>query len=123
MYNHIAEGVVLDTLGAVIAYLCAFMTPRLGMLFFTISTIKTVDDHCGYKFPWDPFQVITGNNASYHDIHHQSWGKDTNFSQPFFTFWDRVLGTVWVGDTKPGYDKGKKFAEAKHREQLAEMQS
>lgn len=44
------------------------------MWFFTGSTIKTVDDHCGYALPFDPLQQITSNNAGYHDIHHQSWG-------------------------------------------------
>ena len=30
----------------------------------------------------------------------------TNFSQPFFTFWDRFLGTVWVGgDISSRYER------------------
>jgi sphinganine C4-monooxygenase len=73
------------------------MTIRQGTVFFCFSTIKTVDDHCGYAFPWDPLQLITNNNAAYHDIHHQTWGIKTNFSQPFFTFWDHFLGTKYVG--------------------------
>lgn len=78
------------------------------MWFFTGSTIKTVDDHCGYALPFDPLQRITGNNAGYHDVHHQSWGIKTNFSQPFFTFWDRVLGTMWVGgDVSARYEKAR----------------
>jgi len=48
------------------------------MWFFTGSTIKTVDDHCGYALPFDPLQLITSNNAGYHDIHHQSWGIKVN---------------------------------------------
>jgi sphinganine C4-monooxygenase len=44
------------------------MTARQGMWFFTCSTIKTVDDHCGYALPWDPVQHLTSNNAAYHDI-------------------------------------------------------
>jgi len=76
--------------------------------------MKTVDDHCGYAFPWDPLQHITSNNAAYHDIHHQSWGIKTNFSQPFFTFWDRSLGTIWAGgDTTARYERTKKAAENK----------
>ena len=50
------------------------MNSRQGTYFFTGSTIKTVDDHCGYALPWDPLQRLTGNNAAYHDIHHQSFG-------------------------------------------------
>jgi sphinganine C4-monooxygenase len=81
------------------------------MIFFVVSTIKTVDDHCGYAFPWDPLQHITGNNAAYHDIHHQSWGIKTNFSQPYFTFWDRILGTIWKGDVRLRYEKARKAAD------------
>ena len=78
------------------------------MWFFTGSTLKTVDDHCGYALPWDPLQHLTSNNAGYHDVHHQSWGIKTNFSQPFFTFWDRILGTVWTGgDVSARYEKAK----------------
>ncbi|KFY07895.1 hypothetical protein V492_06716 [Pseudogymnoascus sp. VKM F-4246] len=112
LYNHPVEGFLLDTLGASIAYKLAFMTPRQGMCFFVGSTLKTVDDHCGYALPWDPLQHITSNNAGYHDIHHQSWGIKTNFSQPFFTFWDRILGTVWHGgDVKSRYERSAKAAE------------
>lgn len=113
LYNHPFEGFLLDTLGASIAYKVAGMTPRQGMLFFSASTIKTVDDHCGYSLPWDPLQHITSNNAAYHDIHHQSWGIKTNFSQPFFTFWDGLLGTMWKGDTAARYARDKKAAQFK----------
>jgi sphinganine C4-monooxygenase len=84
------------------------------MWFFTCSTIKTVDDHCGYALPYDPLQHITSNNAGYHDIHHQSWGIKTNFSQPFFTFWDRLLGTMWTGgDISARYARTKLAAQQK----------
>lgn len=89
LYNHPVEGFLLDTLGASIAYKVAGMNARQGMVFFTACTLKTVDDHCGYALPWDPLQHITSNNAGYHDIHHQSWGIKSNFSQPFF-----ILGPV-----------------------------
>jgi len=108
LYNHWFEGFLLDTLGASIAFKVAGMSTRQGMWFFTCSTIKTVDDHCGYSLPWDPLQHLTSNNAGYHDIHHQSWGIKTNFSQPFFTFWDRFLGTVWTGgDISARYERAK----------------
>ncbi|CAK7220367.1 Sphingolipid C4-hydroxylase sur2 [Sporothrix bragantina] len=113
LYNHPVEGFVLDTAGAGLAYKLSFMTPRMGMYFFVFSTIKTVDDHCGYALPWDPLQRITSNNAAYHDIHHQSWGIKTNFSQPFFTFWDRLLGTMWQGDTTLKYARDRDTAARK----------
>lgn len=74
LYNHPFEGFLLDTLGATVGFKGTGMSTRQGMWFFTCSTIKTVDDHCGYALPWDPLQLITSNNAGYHDIHHQSWG-------------------------------------------------
>ncbi|KAI0443397.1 fatty acid hydroxylase superfamily-domain-containing protein [Xylaria telfairii] len=107
LYNHPFEGFLLDTLGAGMAYKVAGMTVKQGIVFFICSTIKTVDDHCGYALPWDPLQHLTGNNATYHDIHHQSWGIKTNFSQPFFTFWDRILGTIWKGDTSLKYERAR----------------
>ncbi|EXJ66321.1 C4-hydroxylase [Cladophialophora psammophila CBS 110553] len=114
LYNHPLEGFMLDTLGTGIAYLTTRMTIQQGMWFFTISSIKTVDDHCGYAFPWDPLQHITSNNAAYHDVHHQSWGIKTNFSQPFFTFWDRVLDTAWTGgDVSARYERDRIAAQKK----------
>lgn len=114
LYNHPFEGFLLDTLGATVAYKLSFMTARQGLWFFTVSTFKTVDDHSGYSLPWDPLQHITSNNAGYHDIHHQSWGIKSNFSQPFFTFWDRLLGTVWTGgNVKARYERSAKAAQSK----------
>jgi sphinganine C4-monooxygenase len=114
LYNHPVEGFILDTLGTGLAYLATGMTVRQGMWFFTLSTIKTVDDHCGYAFPWDPVQHLTSNNAAYHDIHHQSWGIKTNFSQPFFTFWDRFLNTRWAGgDLSARYERDRIAAQKK----------
>ncbi|OKL56042.1 hypothetical protein UA08_08732 [Talaromyces atroroseus] len=111
LYNHPVEGFLLDTAGAGVAFLITGLTPRQSMWFFTMSTIKTVDDHCGYHFPWDPLQLITSNNSAYHDIHHQSWGIKTNFSQPFFIFWDRLMGTRWEGDVTLRYERARAAAE------------
>ncbi|KAL3479715.1 fatty acid hydroxylase superfamily-domain-containing protein [Aspergillus californicus] len=111
LYNHPVEGFLLDTLGAGIAFMTSGMTHRQSVYFFTISTIKTVDDHCGYAFPWDPFQHATSNNAAYHDIHHQSWGIKTNFSQPFFIIWDRLFETQWKGEVKLRYERSRENAQ------------
>jgi hypothetical protein len=77
-----------------------------------------VDDHCGWNFPWDPFQFFFSNNAVYHDVHHQTYGIKANFSQPFFTFcicplWiiliigDRLFGTYMAPQiqTKPAKEE------------------
>ncbi|KAF2815964.1 uncharacterized protein BDZ99DRAFT_484742 [Mytilinidion resinicola] len=114
LYNHPFEGFLLDTLGTGLAYLVSGMTVRQSMWFFTCASIKTVDDHCGYSLPFDPLQLITSNNAAYHDIHHQSWGIKTNFSQPFFTIWDRILNTMWKGgDVSARYEKSRVHAQHK----------
>lgn len=72
LYNHPLEGFLLDSCGAALAETIVQMSTREATLLFVISTIKTVDDHCGYNFPWDPLQIMATNNADYHDIHHQA---------------------------------------------------
>ncbi|KAG0705585.1 fatty acid hydroxylase superfamily-domain-containing protein [Suillus ampliporus] len=99
LYNHPVEGFLLDILGTGLAERVACLSIRQSIFLFVFSTFKTVDDHCGYKFPFDPFQMMSGNNADYHDIHHQACslttpiGIKSNFSQPFFVHWDALLGT------------------------------
>jgi sphinganine C4-monooxygenase len=57
LYNHPAEGFVLDIGGALLAETLAGMTVRQSMLLFAFSSLKTVDDHSGYRIWWDPMQV------------------------------------------------------------------
>lgn len=47
LYNHPLEGFTLDTVGAMVAHTLAGLTTRQAILFFAVSTAKTVDDHCG----------------------------------------------------------------------------
>ncbi|KYK61867.1 sphinganine hydroxylase Sur2 [Drechmeria coniospora] len=117
LYNHPIEGFLLDTLGAGIAFKLTRMTVRQGTCFFAFSTVKTIDDHCGYSFPWDPLQLITSNNAAYHDVHHQTWGIKANFSQPFFTFWDTLLGTKYKGP------RADRLADRKRREKAVDARA
>ncbi|KAI9453388.1 sphingosine hydroxylase [Lactarius psammicola] len=93
LYNHPVEGFLLDSLGAVLSEAIAQLSVRQAVLFFALSTCKTVDDHCGYRLPFDPLQMFSGNTADYHDIHHQIIGIKSNFSQPWFVHWDVILGT------------------------------
>lgn len=113
LYNHPLEGFALDTLGAGLSYLLTGLTMRQSMWFFTGSTIKTVLDHGGYAFPYDPIHWIFPNNAAYHDIHHQSWGIKTNFSQPFFVYLDRLGGTMYKGDVTEKYERARRTAQQK----------
>ncbi|KAF9322560.1 hypothetical protein BG006_002289 [Podila minutissima] len=93
LYNHPFEGFLMDSIGASLAFLISGMGNRGALAFFSFSTLKTVDDHCGYNLPFNPLQRLFWNNADYHDIHHQNFGIKSNFSQPFGTIWDHVLGT------------------------------
>ncbi|KAI8811942.1 hypothetical protein BJ742DRAFT_794259 [Cladochytrium replicatum] len=81
LYNHPLEAFVLDTLGGGLSSLLFDMHPWTATIFYVISTLKTVDDHCGYAFPYHPFHVLFPNNSKFHDIHH--WGKGIryNYSQ------------------------------------------
>ncbi|XP_024362887.1 very-long-chain aldehyde decarbonylase GL1-9 [Physcomitrium patens] len=93
LYNHPLEGLLLDTVGGAISFLVTGMTPRTSIFFFSFATIKTIDDHCGLWLPYNPLQRIFNNNSAYHDIHHQLHGTKYNFSQPFFSTWDKLCGT------------------------------
>lgn len=95
LYNDPVEGFLLDTAGTGLAGFVTALSPRECILLYTFATLKTVDDHCGYRLPFDLFQIIFPNNSIYHDIHHQNWGIKNNFSQPFFTIWDKCFGTQY----------------------------
>jgi len=93
LYNHPVEGFLLDTVGGGISSFLLNMHPWTSCVFFSLATLKTVDDHSGYNWPWDPFHILFSNNAAYHDLHHYGVGKMYNFSQPFYTFWDKLMDT------------------------------
>ncbi|KAL5992185.1 Very-long-chain aldehyde decarbonylase GL1-9 [Asimina triloba] len=93
LYNHPLEGLLLDTFGGAISFLISGMTARTAVIFFCFAVIKTVDDHCGLWLPGNIFHIFFQNNTAYHDIHHQLQGTKYNYSQPFFTIWDKLLGT------------------------------
>ncbi|CAJ1976871.1 unnamed protein product [Sphenostylis stenocarpa] len=93
LYNHPIEGLLLDTIGGAISFLVSGMTARTAVMFFCFAVVKTVDDHCGLRLPGNIFHLFFQNNTAYHDIHHQLQGLKYNYSQPFFSIWDKLLGT------------------------------
>ncbi|KAF7858620.1 hypothetical protein EAF04_009220 [Stromatinia cepivora] len=93
-YNTLTEAFIIDTVGTTLSFFFSGLSMREAMVFSTISVLKGVDDHCGYKLPWDPLQWLGEQGTVFHDIHHQTWGAGTNYSQVYTTFWDHVLGTV-----------------------------
>lgn len=78
-YNTLAEAFLLDTIGTTLSLALAGLTTRQATVFATLSVLKGVDDHCGYKLPWDPLQWLGEQNAEFHDVHHQSWGMGVSF--------------------------------------------
>jgi sphinganine C4-monooxygenase len=104
-YNHPIEGLLLGTVGGALAFVVSGMSPQASIYFFSLCTVKGVDDHCGLWFPGkNVFQLCFWNNAAYHDVHHQRRGSRFNFSQPFFVTWDKVFGThmPYVVEDRPG---------------------
>ncbi|KAI9718465.1 MAG: Cholesterol 25-hydroxylase-like protein [Chrysothrix sp. TS-e1954] len=95
VYAHWLETLFLDILSFVLAGEVARFSARQSMVFGSFATIKTLSDHCGYVFPWDPFRLVNNNGAVFHDLHHQSWGLKHNFST-YTVFWDNILGTTWA---------------------------
>ncbi|KAL0909120.1 hypothetical protein M5K25_023652 [Dendrobium thyrsiflorum] len=106
LYNHPLEGLLLDTFGGAISFLISGMTAQTAVFFFCFAVIKTVDDHCGLWHPANIFHFFFQNNSAYHDIHHQLQGSKYNYSQPFFSVWDRVLGTYMPYRLVPRTDGG-----------------
>jgi sterol desaturase/sphingolipid hydroxylase (fatty acid hydroxylase superfamily) len=62
------------------------------------------------SFPFDPLQALFGNNAAYHDIHHQQFGIKRNYSQPYFTHWDTLLKTRMTPEQVPERHREKYHA-------------
>ncbi|KAJ1278489.1 hypothetical protein BS78_04G083600 [Paspalum vaginatum] len=93
-YGHPLEGSGADTVGGMAAFLVSGMSPRASILFFSLCSVKAVDNHCGLALPAADY-LLSGvwNNAAYHDVHHQVRGRQHNYSQLFFVVWDRVFGT------------------------------
>jgi sphinganine C4-monooxygenase len=93
LYNHPLEAFLLDTVGALATVYASGAPCNVATAFFCFATVKTVTDHCGYDWPVNPLAPLFANNARYHDVHHDPRGFRKNYSQPFFTHWDWLLGT------------------------------
>nr|XP_033775701.1 cholesterol 25-hydroxylase-like protein 1, member 2 [Geotrypetes seraphini] len=69
---------------------CHLLTTWIFMVF---HVYVSVEDHCGYDFPWStsrliPFGIFGGTVK--HDVHHQ---KPMSNYAPHFTHWDKIFGT------------------------------
>ncbi|KAJ1277510.1 hypothetical protein BS78_04G009600 [Paspalum vaginatum] len=109
LYGHPVEGFVVDTIGGMLAFLVSGMSPQASVVFFSLCTVKVIDNHCGLSLP--PVEYLLSsfwNSAAHHDVHHQLRGGHHNYSQLFFVFWDRIFGTYmpYVIENRPAGDGG-----------------
>jgi sphinganine C4-monooxygenase len=102
LYNHPVEALLLDTVGGVVTLYASNMSCAVGAWFMNFATIKTVLDHCGYTSPLNPLHDLFPNSSSYHDVHHDIKHIKKNFSQPFFTHWDWIMGS-YMSPTESGF--------------------
>lgn len=93
LYNSPVEALMLDVMGGLVTLVAARLSCDTATALFIFATCKTVFDHCGYRFPINPIHELFPNSAAYHDVHHDTRYIKRNFSQPFFTHWDWLLGT------------------------------
>ncbi len=93
LYNSILEGFILDTIGGVVTLFAGGLDCETAVCLFTFATCKTVLDHSNYRFPLNPIHNLFPNCSAYHDVHHDFRYIKRNFSQPFFTHWDWMLGS------------------------------
>lgn len=110
-YNSYTEGILMDIVGALITQRVCSMNLFQFNILIAVGTMKSVSDHSGYMLPFDPFTWFP-NNALYHQVHHNPKTMCFNYEQPFFTFWDSLMGTylAYPGDLrnlKAEYQKEK----------------
>lgn len=114
-YNHPLETIPIDGIGFPFCLSIAKLDNRQAAFFGAIWTFKTVVDHCGYDFPYNPCNIVCRNSVLFHDLHHQTWGMKYNFSV-YGSFWDWLMGTHWSPydeKAQDRYRKSKAAAEAK----------
>ncbi|KAL8664071.1 MAG: hypothetical protein Q9202_003363 [Teloschistes flavicans] len=117
-YNHPLETIPIDGIGFPMCLWLAGLNSRQAALFGAIWTFKTVVDHCGYDFPYNPCNIVCPNSVLFHDLHHQTWGMKYNFSV-YGAFWDGIMGTAWSphdSSAQAKYKKGREVAESKAAE-------
>ncbi|XP_053306526.1 cholesterol 25-hydroxylase [Spea bombifrons] len=77
--------------------------PMTEMTFFIVNIYLSVEDHCGYDFPWSthrlvPFSLCGG--PDHHDAHHREF--ISNYA-PYFTHWDKLFNTYAQNSKKNKY--------------------
>ncbi|KAL8870783.1 MAG: hypothetical protein Q9174_003250 [Haloplaca sp. 1 TL-2023] len=67
-YNHPLETIPIDGIGFPICLAIAGLDSRQAAFFGAIWTFKTVVDHCGYDFPYNPCNIVCPNSVLFHDL-------------------------------------------------------
>jgi sterol desaturase/sphingolipid hydroxylase (fatty acid hydroxylase superfamily) len=92
------------------------------LMWVVLRISETTDGHCGYEFSWSPYRLLPMSGSSeFHNYHHLSFKG--NYSS-FFTYLDRVFGTVNVKyhefvEKKKEYER--KIKEAKEKVEKKEL--
>ncbi|MQM10986.1 hypothetical protein Taro_043887 [Colocasia esculenta] len=105
-YIHPVDAVVGEILGGLVATLISGMSPRTAAVFFSLLTLKGLDDHCGMWFPNHPIHRWMTNNAAFHSLHHQHVGIKYNYSVHYLATWDLLLGTYLPFSVEPRKEGG-----------------
>ena len=59
-------------------------------MWIIVRITKTINEHCGYEFPWSPYRLFPMTTTKgYHDFHH-SYNLGNYCS--FFRIWDSIFG-------------------------------
>lgn len=87
LYSSLIEAFIVDTIGTTLTFYLSGLPTLPATWFATLSIIKSVNDHSGYNFPYNPFNYLSTNTTDFHDVHHQSWGFKYNYSQVYLTIW------------------------------------
>ena len=61
------------------------------MMFGVWIVLETFNNHSGYNFPWNPFDILPGQTGpEYHDFHHSQVTLGNNSGN--FLWWDEIFG-------------------------------
>lgn len=90
LYSSLVEAFIVDTIGTTVTFYLSGLPVVPATWFASLSIIKSVNDHSGYRFPYNPFDYISANTTDFHDVHHQSWGMKSNYSQIYLTIWASI---------------------------------
>lgn len=67
-YNHPLETIPIDMVLFPMCLAIAQLDNRQATIFGAIWTFKTVVDHCGYDFPYNPCNIVCPHSVLFHDL-------------------------------------------------------